>query len=422
MQKIKFYAQERFVIPDVENLQDFMEEDLQLYNTNYYTATSFIVSGFLTEVKGGLDIKVAIAGSTLFNSSGAIKSFYVGDAAEDQLEKKMDNNTTNYVHIELSRGTGSETSRAFWDPTLNNNEGGEFIQDVNTAEFLEVSLYVTQTGWSSDADKIPLAEVVTLLGAITTIKDRRDLFFRLERGDDPTYTYTLSTLVEDETDWSSADRQLETTKNWKDFVMTKFAKIQGTAYWWEDPPGSLASQLYRLTDGGVWAWTITAAPDITAFTVAQNAIVKNPETGATIGTFNVNGSLIGTFGVVSAALLSLGQVIELEDDNTAGGVTTRYVVTNIGAGPIVTVEEARLTFSANAYYVIIGTVNVNTIPFAGATPQSPITLGPEWVAYVDLDPTLTTDLVVHVVKDDDYINASTRFIVVRRYANAVYIG
>jgi len=417
MQKIRFYAQERLVIPDMENLQDFMEEDLQLYNTNYYTATSFIVSGFLTEIQAGLDIKVTIAGSTLFNTSGSIKSFYVGDSDEDQLIGAMDDGTTNYVHVELSRGTGSETSRAFWDPTLNNNEGGEFIQDVNTAEFLEVSLYVTQTGWSSDADKIPLAEVVTNLGAILTIKDRRDLFFRLERGDDPTYTYSLATPTEDETDWSSADRQLETTKNWKDFVMTKFKLIQGTAYWWQNPPSSLMASQYNLTGGGLWTWAITpaATTDLTAFRVIDSAEIDSVTPAIA---FTGNGTAVGTFQVGSTTGFVANDVIHIADTTPD---EMYLVATNLGAGPphTITCERAELSFTVDAQIVIVGTAFINTIDQAT---QSPITLGPSYVAYVDLDPTSTVDVPVVVVKNEDFSPQQERMIIARRVGSIVYVG
>ena len=422
LQKIKFYAQERFVIPDLENLQDFIEEDFHLLNTNFWAATTQIVSGFTVNNLGGLGIEVIMAGSTLFNTSGTYKAFYVGEDTDLPLTETLADDSLNYVHIQVVRETGAQASRAFWDPTLKDSAGGEFIQDVNTAEWLTVQLYVSQVGWSSDTDKVQVALIKTGSaatppvgsGTIGSIEDRRNMYFRLARGDDATYEFALSSLTDDDEDFTSADRELSTDKMWKDFVMTKFKKIQGTPSWWIDPPGSLATTLYALTDGGTWSWDIDTTPDLSAFTVGMNATIVDPAIP-----FITNGSATGAFDVASSTGLSIGQVISISDTTPDA---KKVVITNItGTAPNITIqtETAELTFSADAYYVILGTVYTNYIRFAT---QSPIVLGPEYIAYVDLDLENNVDLSVQIVKDDNYINQAARFIIARRYSDTAYVG
>ena len=426
-QKVKFYGQERLVIPDMDNLQDFVEEDFHLYNIKLFTATTKVCTGFEITDDGGLDILMGVAGAVVFNTSGTYKAFYVGDATLDPLSAEMSDGSSNYVHAQISKGTGSEAARAFWDPTLNNSIGAEFIQDVNTAEYLDVSISVNQTGFSSDPNKIPIGIVTTVGGVITAIEDSRNMFFRLGTGYpyNESYSYTLTTTTTDRTDWDSADREFETFKDWMDFVMTQIKEIKGTSTWVAPTPASLTSLKYQLTGGGVWNWHIVTAPDLsvstpdlsvgaTDFDVADNARIVAPAM-----VFATDGTNAGAFTVADITGLNEGQAIILRSDNGAVPDLDVVVLSVVG----VTVQIASTDFDVVDNATVVNPAELfigdgdGVGRFIVANPTTlveddVITLSSDLVAVPDID------VVVRLIEADTPIAGQDRITV--EYAHLSY--
>ena len=101
----------------------------------------------------------------------------------------------------------------------------------------------------------------------------------------------------------------------------------------------------------------------------------------------------------------------------------KLVITNVTPIPgphyTITVQQAYLSFTEDAEFVIMGTSYINWIRTAT---QSPINLGLNYVAYVDIDSTGTHDLPVSVCAAVDYLDSANRVIIARRIGDSIYVG
>jgi hypothetical protein len=201
-QKTQLYANERLDLPDYQRLQDFTEDDFQLQNVHLLGggATSWITKGFRVSDGGGVTVDVTVANSALFNTADTATdlagTFYIADGtlpASETITLTDGGGVAldNYIHVKINRATSSNAQRVFWDPSLNDGEGGEYKEFVNTAEIKEYEFKVTLGGWSTDTEDIPIARVTTFGGSIPVdpitgdpaIYDARNMFFRLGKGD-----------------------------------------------------------------------------------------------------------------------------------------------------------------------------------------------------------------------------------------------
>lgn len=260
LHKIRFLENERVDKPDHDQIQEFVADDFKAYNRHFFTSEEKrIIKGFAASVTSGLNISVAVDGSALFNTEDTDgNEFYLGESGHAALTATLTNGATNYIHLQISSGnTGTSATRVFWDPSLNSGDGGEFLQSIDTEEYLDVQLYITTTGFSTDADKIPLATMVASGGAVISTIDNRNLFFRLGKGHtlNQTYDFTLSSPTEPATSsFTGGDKDIESLKDWMDFVMTTIKQMKGTTYWFEEPPSNLAATTIAMTGGGTFAW------------------------------------------------------------------------------------------------------------------------------------------------------------------------
>lgn len=190
LNKTKIHGNERWDLSDYENIESFVCADFNEMYRRIFTDTSLIVSGFdifqdvdtlnPTPTTGPVYIK--IEDSVLLHTSkttGAV--MFVGNSSDAPTQIDLTSSSTNFIEIDLTTQDDQPGIRAFWDPTANAGEGGEFAQTVNTATNLIASVTVNTSGFSL-GDKIPLVEVeVDSGGTITAIYDRRNLLFRLGR-------------------------------------------------------------------------------------------------------------------------------------------------------------------------------------------------------------------------------------------------
>jgi len=260
--KIKLWPNERLDLPDIQNLQDYFYEFLGKSNQNLTAATQFIVSGFVTQNNGGIDIKIETKDSVALNiessGTGVEGILFMGSnnaAVDIDLISTLTDNSTNYIEIELYVQDSAPDTRAFWDPTANSGAGDEFNSVVNTCSNVQVRLRINTVAFSSNPDYIPVSRVVTSGGSISDIYDERPLFFRLNSD----YSWPDGRAIPSNTSFSGADKSITHWKEWVDSIMTTLKEIKGSE-WYESTFGSVSlSDLLQdrnitLIKGDDWDW------------------------------------------------------------------------------------------------------------------------------------------------------------------------
>lgn len=191
LQKVKIHDNERLDLTDFENIEHFVCADFGQLSKRVLNVSSLIVKGFTVYQDEALTdafptaspVYIKLEDSTLLHtSSDEGYSLYVGPSGTDPEEVSLTSNATNYIEVDLVEVTAATDNRAFWDPTANDGEGGEFVQAVDTVTNLEASITVNTSGFSG-GNKIPIAQIeVDNAGAIVAVYDRRNMFFRLATG------------------------------------------------------------------------------------------------------------------------------------------------------------------------------------------------------------------------------------------------
>lgn len=233
--KVILWSNERLDLPDLSALQDYMYEYLAKKNQKFIANQSYVVQGFVPQNNGGLNVKMEVKNSVALNieSSGSgvagVMWIGTGDSGIDpDLSAVLTNNSTNYLEIELITEDSALDTRAFWDPTANAGAGDEYTSTVNTCRNIKCQLKTNTVAYSGDPNRIVIGRVVTVGGAITTIYDDRDLFFRLNSD----YPWTQGRSVPPNTSFSGADKSIGYWKDWIDAVMTTLKEIKGKE-WYE---------------------------------------------------------------------------------------------------------------------------------------------------------------------------------------------
>lgn len=267
LQRVRILPNQRLDLPDFNRIEDFVCADLKTINKNVLANQNFVFSGFVATGIGTNTLSVPVANASLIVGSddGAI---FVGAPTLSPISTdSLSPSATNYIEITLSQDTGGADSRAFWDATANAGEGAEFSQIVDTFTFLKANLKISTSNFSGDSDAVKICEVdVNGSGVITAIRDRRDLYFRLGRGTNPTFAYPWASRTEPpNTQFNGADKDIKTQKQLNDALMDSFREVKGTTYWFELAPVTLQgsfrntglSVITQATVGAKIAWSGT---------------------------------------------------------------------------------------------------------------------------------------------------------------------
>ncbi len=444
--KVKLYQAERLDLPDVQNMLDFTEEELQAWTSSIFAGTplsgvptSYVLKGFTPANISNLSLEVVVADSALFNaavSTGSLSgATYRGEATAANLPLTVSDDEDNYVHVVVSRVSGEADMRVFWDRVANAGEGAEWSQVVNTVDSLSVSLYVSTIGWSADVDKIPIFKVTAAAGVITSIEDYRNLFFRLGKPGDTTFTNYLTSRLEPSPDilsdtlaFTGGDKEITSLKVWMDTVMSAIKEIKwgsGPNKWYQRAPTHLDSDQDILTDGGTWSWEVIPILDGSGAGVFAHATYTSVGGAHVAGplaseNFVTNGTAVGTWTVANPTSLVVGDPITIYSsaahaDPLVG--TVRSITP--GATDVIEMDVGRLYFDADATILLDGGVYYNTIETAV---DSPIIMTEDDLAYANLNRGATVSISPVVVANSAYVTDPDRMILVRRIGDVVYIG
>jgi len=256
----RFVADQRFDLPQYNSMINFMAQEFHSYNESFISADNKVIANWVVQDNGGLQIKLNKGSdSVLVNSErDGRESLVVRCTSCDDLTLDLENNSVNYVEVELYSNTTGDDSVAVWDPTANSGEGEEFIQNVDTVNLWATHRLVSNTIAFSvgQTNRIPLAEVTTSGGSITNIQDARDMLFHLE------------------IDWNfgspRTDLGVRTLKDDLDAIKTSIKEMKelssfGDAEWYQDTGVGTLSLLerinYILVDGGQIKWDMPKAAE-----------------------------------------------------------------------------------------------------------------------------------------------------------------
>ena len=251
---------ERLDLPDFLSIDSYTQGDFKYLMKSFVgDSKPYVLKGFEVinpqNAIGTQNISIKVSESVMYYPGSAAGPFFYGleegNLQAAPLVPELRKNSTNYVYLVLATADAAKDTRAFWDPDKNGGEGGEFTQDVNTQTLLSVQVNVSVSSFPENT--VPVCKVVVGPNFIESIEDARDLMFRLATGglvpnplarysfrQDPTSAYarkepnTKMTSALDPNPFFGGDKNIQTLKEWMDVVMTKFAELGGTTYWYED--------------------------------------------------------------------------------------------------------------------------------------------------------------------------------------------
>lgn len=251
---------ERLDLPDFLSLDSYTAGDFKYLMKSFVgDEKPYVLKGFDVinpqNTIGTQNISIRVANSVVYYPRSMAGPFFYGleegNLQAAPLVPELRKNSTNYVYLVLSTADAAKDTRAFWDPDRNGGEGGEFTQDVNTQTLLSAQVNVSVSSFPDNT--VPVCKVVVGPNFIESIEDARDMLFRLGSGglvpnplsrysfrEDPTSIYarkepnTKMTSALDPNPFFGGDKNIQTLKEWMDVVMTKFAELGGTTYWYED--------------------------------------------------------------------------------------------------------------------------------------------------------------------------------------------
>ena len=242
LQRTRILPNQRLDLPDFNNIEDFACADFKAIHKNVWTSQNFVFHGFNATGVGTNTLSIPVANGSFVLGANDGTLFIGASSLAPLATTSLSPSTTNYIELYVNQDTGGADSRAFWDATANSGQGAEFSQIVDTFIFLQSNLKISTSNFSGDVDKVKICEVdVNGSGIITAIRDARDLFWRLGRGNNPTFSYSWGSRTEPaSTSFTGADKDVANFKNWADAVMDGLREIKGTTYWYQSPTVSIA--------------------------------------------------------------------------------------------------------------------------------------------------------------------------------------
>ena len=181
--KQKFYADQRWDKPHYDTMIGFIEAVFQAFNQYGITPNSKVITGWSIIVDSGLTVKVDQT-----NPSALIISDRVGfenlqwhTSSDTPLTIAVADDDISYIEVQFTSTTSDSQTIALWDSLADSGAGAEFTQAADTTDEQIATLVTNTTGFSGDADKLPLATVTASSGVITTpIPDSREKLFSSE--------------------------------------------------------------------------------------------------------------------------------------------------------------------------------------------------------------------------------------------------
>lgn len=285
--KTRVLSNQRLGLTTYNNIEGFVCTDFIQLLRNLVTNTSYIIDGFRIYQDSGVTndnpvatpIYVKLAGGMILHTdpTNTFSGFYVGADSLAAARIDLTDNATNFIEVEFSTETGSPDTEVFWDPSAGGGQGEEFTQIVDTVENLVVSVTVNTSSFSG-VPKLRLAEIVMSGGVITSIEDKRDLFFSLRKANPylPQSMYAWPSGTDepnpdrkvDANAFTGADKGILDWKTWMDAVMTEIYRIKfgstpaGGEYWFTPNETSLKelSQIEEaiMYSDGTFAWNLSA--------------------------------------------------------------------------------------------------------------------------------------------------------------------
>src|SRR6185436_655118 len=246
-------GQQRVDIPHVRSIESSICADFDVLAGNIMAGlVPVIVKGFDAIATGAIGqpaaaLQVNTAGSICMHpeasEAGSLfqvpsnRAVEVLGASNARVRGGFTSNTTNYVGFDLLRSADSSTADLvqFLNPQTNK----ESPKDVPLGRTLDYIFYISTQDFTTTPGVCPIAVVVTdSSNNVVSITDARNMFYRLGSGNSiPNALHTFPwangrTEVGNNSDFSVADKSINSLKDWMDAMMTRVWELGGGQYWY----------------------------------------------------------------------------------------------------------------------------------------------------------------------------------------------
>lgn len=210
---------------------------------------ALVVQGFRLRTTGAIGqpataLQIAVADSLLIHplatASGSIHQVPSDRANEilgltnPRLVGSFTSNAVNYIGVDLIRNPDSETSDIVQFVDVDTKK--ESAKRVPLAKTMDYKIYVSTQDFTGVPGLAPIAIIQTDAGNnVTSIKDARNMFFRLGQGGsvpDGQSSFVWPERSETESDFESGDKSLGSLKEWVDAVLSRVWELGGGEYWY----------------------------------------------------------------------------------------------------------------------------------------------------------------------------------------------
>lgn len=302
-------SNQRLGLTTYNNIEGFVCTDFRELLRNLVTNDSYIVDGFriyqdpaaTNDNPVATPVYLKIAGGMILHTDPAntYGGFFVGADSLDPVAIALTDNATNFVELEFSKDSASPDTEVFWDPSAGGGNGEEFTQIVDTVNNLVVSVTVNTAGFSG-SPKLRIAQITMAGGNITSVLDKRDLFFTLREANPylPQSMYPWSSGTDepnpdrkvDANAFVGADKGIVDWKSWMNAIMTeiyriKFGNVPVVGEHWFTPNDTSLKELSQIQEAimysdGTFSWNlatgrVVATDDIVALFPNSSAAVTN---------------------------------------------------------------------------------------------------------------------------------------------------
>jgi hypothetical protein len=455
--------QQRVDQPDLKALDSSIIYDFQMLVRGFVNNEPYILRGFNIPVTGingpATALQVVVDSAVVWvpaNKDGSFLRVDPGTANEtlstsnSKVVGAFAPNQANYLGVRFKRASDPNTSDlvSFWDVDAQ----VEFTKTVPRGLVLNYEFVISTTDFG---DTAPIAVIQTnLSNNVTSIKNAKRGLFRLGSGGaspspsnelnvtPATENNLTATSPSDPDPFAGGDWELDTFKDWMDFVMSQIKRITGSSFWysngsssltgvnltdtWNDALGSLltGSGIFKhsATTPGLLDWTtdlyIRSIVGPRAYTIKQGSTtLANGEVLYLNLQRNLDFQPANTFTftsgstTVTAALTITGiQAGDWIKSETHSDSAWRRVATV--SGTTITLSTAYPTTSASAKASkCVGVYSLTPGPGEGtiakAAPQSvPSNADVYWIAKRD-DNALASATVTNIQRTSDLVTITT---------------
>lgn len=235
--KQRFVADQRWDKSHYDAMMGLLEGYFQQINMGLISPTNRIVGGWEIIDNGGLQVKIDQAANSylLVTERVGFENLQVLLTSDTALTLTLPDDDVSYVEVQFDSTTSGNETVAIWDPLAAGGTGLEFTQAIDTVDEQIASLVSNVSGFTGDANKLPLATVTTVGGSITVIDaDQREFLWAAA-----TYNFGVP----------RTDKDISSIRDMYDAITTIIKQDHNKTNWYDPQPASIDVFKYDVVVG-----------------------------------------------------------------------------------------------------------------------------------------------------------------------------